>query len=135
MDYLYRELAGSDQGLIVTFGYRLITILLALIGACYYVGSRGDVAAAIHEAEEESEAGLEPAMPGPANEKIYARRCNDGAVTKAISHAVAATLRLSQTDAYPSPIDKKRSSVFLGNRQNANSREFSKFSAAVRSTI
>jgi glycosyltransferase 2 family protein len=55
MDYLYRELAGSHEGLIVTFGYRMITIILALVGACYYVGSRRDVAAAMHDAEDEDE--------------------------------------------------------------------------------
>ena len=52
MDFLYREMAGSNEGVIVTFGYRAVTILLALVGACYYLGARGEVSAAIHAAED-----------------------------------------------------------------------------------
>jgi len=65
MNYLYRAMAGSHEGLLVCFGYRIITILLALVGAVYYIGSRREVVAAIHEAEDveraEEEAGASAA--------------------------------------------------------------------------
>jgi len=41
------------QGLVVAFGYRVITITIAAIGGCYYLGSREEVAEVMHEAEEE----------------------------------------------------------------------------------
>jgi uncharacterized membrane protein YbhN (UPF0104 family) len=55
MRSLYLDMAGSTQGVIVTFGYRAITLMLALIGFLYYLVSRREVSAAIHEAEEEQE--------------------------------------------------------------------------------
>lgn len=41
------------QGLVVAFGYRVATVLIAAVGACYYLTSRQEVAEALHEAEEE----------------------------------------------------------------------------------
>ncbi len=52
MRFLYLKMADSAKGVIVTFGYRAVTILLALVGACYYLSARGEVSAAMHEAEE-----------------------------------------------------------------------------------
>lgn len=54
IDTLYVQIADSHMGAIVTFGYRAITILVAAIGAGYYVASRREVSAAIHEAEAEA---------------------------------------------------------------------------------
>ena len=44
------------QGLVVALGYRLICVLIAAIGFCYYLGSRREVAKVLHEAEQEQEA-------------------------------------------------------------------------------
>ena len=46
----------EGQGLVVALGYRLICILIAMVGACYYLGSRGEVAQALREAEQEQQA-------------------------------------------------------------------------------
>lgn len=46
----------QGQGLVVALGYRLICILIAMVGACYYLGSRGEVAQALREAEQERQA-------------------------------------------------------------------------------
>jgi hypothetical protein len=43
------------QGFVVALGYRLITILIAMVGACYYLGSRREVAKVLREAEEEEQ--------------------------------------------------------------------------------
>jgi uncharacterized membrane protein YbhN (UPF0104 family) len=56
--YIYTPTAGGGtmalgQGLVVAFGYRIITVLIALVGAGYYLTSRREVAEALHEAEEE----------------------------------------------------------------------------------
>lgn len=55
IDSLYMQIADSHMGLIVSFGYRAITILVAAIGAAYYATSRREVSAAIHEAEAEQQ--------------------------------------------------------------------------------
>jgi len=39
------------QGLVVALGYRLITVLIAAVGLCYYLGSRREVAEVMHETE------------------------------------------------------------------------------------
>ena len=61
LDRLYTHVPTTDggamavgQGLVVAFGYRVITVTVALIGICYYLGSRREVAEVIHE---EAEAG------------------------------------------------------------------------------
>jgi hypothetical protein len=48
------------QGLVVAFGYRIATVLIAAVGAVYYLTSRQEVAEALHEAEEEEESGPHP---------------------------------------------------------------------------
>lgn len=50
----------ADQGLVVALVYRLISVGIAAVGLCYYFGSRRDLAAVIHEVEEEEEAGESP---------------------------------------------------------------------------
>ena len=39
------------QGVAVALAYRIITVLIAAVGACYYLGSRQEVAEVVHEAE------------------------------------------------------------------------------------
>lgn len=45
----------ADQGLIVALGYRIITLLIAAVGICYYLGSRQEVADVLQEAEKEAD--------------------------------------------------------------------------------
>ncbi|MBN2474245.1 MAG: flippase-like domain-containing protein [Pirellulales bacterium] len=47
---------ATGQGLVVALGYRLISVMIATVGICYYLGSRQEVAQVIHEAEEEQQA-------------------------------------------------------------------------------
>jgi hypothetical protein len=58
LDYLYRIAPAPaglviepGQGLLVALGYRLICFLIASVGVVYYVASRREVAAVMHEAE------------------------------------------------------------------------------------
>jgi uncharacterized protein (TIRG00374 family) len=57
LDFLYTRVSEGSipagQGLVVALGYRLICILIAMIGVCYYLGSRREVAEVMHEAEED----------------------------------------------------------------------------------
>ena len=57
LDFLYTCVSDgaipSGQGLVVALTYRLICILIAVIGICYYLGSRAEVTEVMHEAEEE----------------------------------------------------------------------------------
>jgi len=46
---------SEGRGLVVALGYRAITILIALVGVCYYLASRREVAQVMHEAEVELE--------------------------------------------------------------------------------
>jgi hypothetical protein len=46
---------SEGRGLLAAFGYRAITILIALVGVCYYLASRREVAEVMHEAEAELE--------------------------------------------------------------------------------
>lgn len=52
---------GPGKGLLVALTYRLITILIALVGACYYFTSRRELAAVMHEVEAQAEP-----LPAPA---------------------------------------------------------------------
>lgn len=59
--YLYAPIAGggamtAGQGLVIALGYRIITVLIAAVGVCYYLSSREELAEALHEAEAEAEA-------------------------------------------------------------------------------
>ena len=60
MNFYYQNIGGpgnipSGQGLMVALGYRVATIVVAIIGLCYYLVSRKDVTNLIHEAEHELE--------------------------------------------------------------------------------
>lgn len=44
---------GEGHGFIVAIGYRAVTILIAMIGVCYYLSSRAEVATVLREAERE----------------------------------------------------------------------------------
>lgn len=75
MDFLYRVVPGGvnvahDQGLFVAFGYRAITITIALVGLVFYFRSRRDVDAAWEEAEhlgeEDASSEEQSSTSGPA---------------------------------------------------------------------
>jgi len=60
LDVLYADIPLPDgghmargQGLVVALGYRVITLLIAAIGLCYYLASRREVEEGLHEAEIE----------------------------------------------------------------------------------
>ena len=59
LDFLYTHVpvAGPPiivgQGLVVALVYRLITLLIAALGAFDYLGNRREMAEVIHEAEKE----------------------------------------------------------------------------------
>ncbi len=54
IQFLYAQLADAGtKGLVVGLTYRMITILIALVGVCFYLAARGEVSEAIHEVEEE----------------------------------------------------------------------------------
>ncbi|UUO06154.1 flippase-like domain-containing protein [Blastopirellula sp. J2-11] len=59
MNYLYQHVptppAAEGIGTIVALGYRVITILMALVGVVYYWFYRKEVGVLMHEAEEEQE--------------------------------------------------------------------------------
>lgn len=57
IEYLYTHVPSAvvvakGQGLVVAFGYRVITILIAIVGLCYWLSSRREVAALLHESEQ-----------------------------------------------------------------------------------
>jgi uncharacterized membrane protein YbhN (UPF0104 family) len=57
IEFLYRNVpsaveVGQGQGLIVAFGYRVITVLIAVVGLIYWLGSRREVAEVLHETEQ-----------------------------------------------------------------------------------
>ncbi|HEV3342194.1 MAG TPA: lysylphosphatidylglycerol synthase transmembrane domain-containing protein [Pirellulales bacterium] len=55
---------AEGHGFVVSLGYRAVTILIALIGVCYYLASRKEVATVMAEAEREIDAeDEEPASP------------------------------------------------------------------------
>jgi hypothetical protein len=57
----------ADEGLMVALGYRIITVLIAAVGICYYLGSREELAEALHDAEWEADPqGADHAMAAEA---------------------------------------------------------------------
>jgi len=46
----------TGEGFVVALGYRLITVLIAMVGYCYYLGSRREVAQVMQRAEREQQA-------------------------------------------------------------------------------
>lgn len=64
--YLFLPVAGGPptqpgQGLVIMLAYRLITLLIAGVGICYYFTSRSEVAEVLHEAQCDSSEVHEPA--------------------------------------------------------------------------
>lgn len=52
LDFLFKTTAHSEQGLAVALSYRFMTVVIAAIGACFYLASRREVSTVLHEAEE-----------------------------------------------------------------------------------
>jgi hypothetical protein len=66
--YLCAPMAGgatmtAGQGLVVALGYRLITVLIAAVGICYYLAGREEVSVVLHDVEEERCDGEEEPIP------------------------------------------------------------------------
>ena len=58
MAWMYGQIIGADAkgaGVIVSLGYRLITVLIAAVGAAIYWASRREVSEVMHEAEVDAE--------------------------------------------------------------------------------
>jgi uncharacterized protein (TIRG00374 family) len=58
IDFLYERVpagmaVAKGRGFVVALGYRLITILIAMVGVGYYLVSRREVVELLHEADEE----------------------------------------------------------------------------------
>ena len=49
------DVMKPGQGLVIALGYRIITVLIATVGICYYLAGRREVAQVLHEAEQEAE--------------------------------------------------------------------------------
>jgi hypothetical protein len=62
LTFLYEEVfrMKESEGLVVALGYRVICILIAVVGLCYYLGSRREVAQMMQEAEQEEQAERQP---------------------------------------------------------------------------
>jgi hypothetical protein len=60
VEFMYRQLMGTNAidgaGFLVSIGYRLITVLIAIIGAFVYYFNRREMTAVLHEAEAEAAA-------------------------------------------------------------------------------
>lgn len=67
LTFLYEQVFGmvESEGLVVALGYRLICILIAMVGLGYYLGSRGEVAQVMQEAEQQP-------PPGPPSQNAIA---------------------------------------------------------------
>ena len=90
--FLYEKvpvgLAVSEgRGLLVAFGYRAITIVIALVGVCYYLACRREVAQVMHEAEVE----LEHEQAEQAIEQVV----SDAALGAAASHLAPGSAQAS----------------------------------------
>jgi hypothetical protein len=62
MDYLYLHvtfaiesisLPKKNLGVMVSLGYRVVSLVVALVGVCYYMAARREVAEVMHEVQEE----------------------------------------------------------------------------------
>jgi glycosyltransferase 2 family protein len=59
IEFLYQYLPGTvviakGQGFVVALGYRVITVVIAMVGVFFYIGSRREVAEVLHEEAVES---------------------------------------------------------------------------------
>lgn len=75
LEFFYTQMPGgvkmlTGQGLIVALCYRIITVLIALVGICYYLGSRREVAEVMEQSEQQQQ--QEPPAP-EANLLLVAR--------------------------------------------------------------
>lgn len=56
LSYLYQWVGGTPnalaQGLVIALGYRIVTVLIALVGLVYYFGSKTEVARAMNDQTE-----------------------------------------------------------------------------------
>ncbi len=62
LNYLYTQVPAvggaaiaSGQGLVIALTYRIITLLVAAAGTCFYLGSRAELTEALEEARHEAE--------------------------------------------------------------------------------
>jgi len=55
LTFLYEQVFAmkESEGLVVALAYRLVTVLIAAVGVCYYLASRQEVAQVMQEAERE----------------------------------------------------------------------------------
>jgi uncharacterized protein (TIRG00374 family) len=68
LDSLYARFGMPlHQGLIVALAYRIITVLIAFVGVCYYLGSRQEVAEGIQAAEQDQSPPLDVLPMAPHN--------------------------------------------------------------------
>ena len=80
MNELYRLVPGGaevarDEGLLVAFGFRAVTITIAIVGLVYYFRSRRDIDAAWAEAEhldDEQDDAAENAAPASSAKSLTA---------------------------------------------------------------
>lgn len=58
LNLLYRLVFDFDEGrgFVVALAYRLVTLAIALVGVCYYVGARQELAEAMHEPPRDDDA-------------------------------------------------------------------------------
>jgi uncharacterized protein (TIRG00374 family) len=68
-------LAAESQALVIALVFRLMSILLAAVGFCYYLGSRREVAELMHEAETERPApgAVHAVLPAGAGSEGWGR--------------------------------------------------------------
>jgi glycosyltransferase 2 family protein len=54
LDFLYDRIFSltESQGFVVALGYRIITLVIAMVGLCFYLAARREVAESMHEAAE-----------------------------------------------------------------------------------
>jgi len=62
-------LLPAGQGLVVALGYRVITLLIAAIGMCYYLAGRREVSEVLHEEEQEQTGEGSLGLPAPTDER------------------------------------------------------------------
>jgi uncharacterized protein (TIRG00374 family) len=67
LDFLYGRFGLPHQGLIVALGYRILSVLIAFVGVCYYLSSRQEVAAVMHEEETQEHEPLDVVPAAPHN--------------------------------------------------------------------
>ena len=88
MDFLYRHvtfaiegitLPEKNLGVMVSLGYRVITLVVALVGVCYYMALRREVADVMHEAKAEHVESLLEAADESHGAKVVSECLNSDA--------------------------------------------------------